>query len=117
MKRTRQEKIFYYNMPGLYEKKIHDLETTEERVLHLLKHNLHLRDCDKCLIFHYWFKVDGINDFLGKENLHSLTSSESIRRCRQKIQNDYGLYLPEDEEVRLARQISEDAYRDWSQKK
>jgi hypothetical protein len=112
MKRSKQEKIFYYTMPGLYAKKILELETCAERVCWLLEKNEHLRNCDKCLIIYYWKHVDAL-DNVSKDNIHSLTPSESIRRVRQHIQNDLGLWPPTEEKVLLARKINESAVQDW----
>lgn len=116
-KRNREQKLFYYNMPGLYEKKIQELDAVETKVVWLLHHDIHLRNCDKCLIFNYWQNVDGLNttdEIINESIIHSLTSSESIRRCRQFVQNELGLFLPTDENVIVARNISKDAVQHWT---
>lgn len=64
----------------------------------------------------YWIEVDGF-DIRGTNELvtsiiHSLTSSETIRRVRANIQNKLGLFLPT-ESVAEARGIKKYAVRDW----
>jgi len=108
--------MFYYQQPLLYQKRIVELETAEERVCWFLYRFEHLRDCDKCLIMKYWGEVDGLK--LNVENLdpvvvHGLTSSETIRRVRAHIQNDLGFFLPTSEEVKEARAINQEATRKW----
>lgn len=100
-------------MPGLYQKKIEELETVEEKVCWLFKRHPNLRNSDKLLIFYYWVIVDGYEGQLDEDVILKLTSSESIRRVRQHIQNDLGFFLPYDTEVIEGRKISEEAVRDW----
>lgn len=114
MKRTPEEKKFYYTMPGLYQKKIEELERVEERVCWLFKRYPNLRNSDKLLIFYYWVLVDGYDGSLEESVITALTSSETIRRVRQHIQNDLSLFLPFDSEVIESRKIGEEAVRDWA---
>ena len=112
-RRTQEEKKFYYTMPGLYRKKIEELENTEEKVAWLLKLYPTLRNSDKLLLFYYWKIVDKYEGELTEETIMALTPAESIRRVRQKIQNDLGLFLPIDSEMLEKRKICEEAVREW----
>jgi hypothetical protein len=114
MKRTKQQKIFYYTHHKIYSKKLNELHTTEEKVIKLLKENPHYRNCDKCLIMAFWFLVDGYNMQLDARTIHKLTPAETITRCRRYIQNDLFLFLPTDDEVKERREISQEAVREWS---
>jgi len=114
MRRTKQEKIFYYSQSGIYKKKLLELENTEQKVIWLLKYYPHLRDCDLCLIKYFHCQVDQWQGGLLKEDIHSLTPEETITRCRRYIQNTLGLYLPTQEEVIEARKINEVAVRNWA---
>lgn len=115
MKRTKQEKIFYYTQPGLYQRTIDQLENTEEKVIWILNYFEGCRDSDTALLYVYWLEVDKAHGKM-KQNLKNLTPAETITRCRRKIQNTLGLYLPVDPQVRIARKIKEDAFRDWARR-
>ena len=112
---TIQEKIFYYTHPGIYQKKLQELTTTEEKVAVLLKQHEALRNSDKLLTFYYWILVDGYKGELDNKAILSLTPAESIRRVRQFIQSPEGLnmFLPTDPEVIQARNITKNAVGDW----
>lgn len=115
MRRTRKQKLFYYSRPGLYRLTIEELKTVEERVLWLLRRRESFRNNDMSLIWGYWRIFDNLDTTkLDAESFKKLTSPESIRRVRQKIQNDYGLWLPTTKEVLEARKIKESAVRDWA---
>lgn len=116
MKRTKDQKKFYYSNPGLYHRKIQELEECEERVVWLLSKFPHYRDCDKCLIFGYWHLGDGFKGVLSSEQIHNLTPAESITRARRAVQNDCGLFLPDDQKVIISRGIAAEAVRVWSSK-
>jgi hypothetical protein len=113
MKKTKEHKLFYYTMPGIYAKKIIELETCEERTAWLLQKNEHLRNCDKCLLIYYWKHVDNL-DNISRENIHAMTSAESITRARRILQNNLGLFLPTDAEVVRSRAINEVAVMEWA---
>lgn len=111
---TIQQKIFLYTHPGIYKRAIEQLEDAESKVVWILNKYPHTRDCDTCLIHKFW----KINDkYVGGDDeviLHSLTTPETIRRVRQKIQNEYGLYIPLDETVIESRKIKKEAVRFWA---
>ena len=114
MRRTMDEKIFYFLKPGLYSRTVKELETVEEKVCWLLEKFEKLRNKDRLLIFYYWNMVDGYTGELKESVIMNLTSSETVRRVRAKIQNKYNLFLPTDDDVVLARNIKQDAVRDWA---
>lgn len=68
-----------------------ELISTKERVIALLTRKPELRDSDDALIATLWWyemgkDLDKTLDFLGALSKGRLTSPESIRRCRQKLQ-------------------------------
>lgn len=101
-------------MPGLYRKKIEELEDTEEKLCWLLKEKPHLRDCDKCLVMQYWVVIDGWSGEFDTKEIHKLTPSETITRMRRHVQNDLGLWLPLEENTQVSRDISRDAVQEWA---
>jgi hypothetical protein len=112
VRRTRDEKIFFYSQRTIYDRKIDEFDNSEIRVAWLLFHYVHLRNCDKCLIHYYWSFVDGLKE-IDSSTIHGLTPAETITRCRRHIQNDLGFFLPSEQDVIDARSISQDAVRDW----
>ena len=116
MRRTQEQKLFYYQQPGIYGKKIEELEETEVKVVRLLHDYPHYRNCDKCLIMGFWVLVDNFKGVLSSDIIHGLTPAESITRARRIIQNDLGLFLPDDPDIIMARGICESAVRNWSNK-
>jgi hypothetical protein len=114
MKRTREQKLFYYKATGIYTRKIQELETAEERVCWLFKYKEHLRNCTKCLIFNFWYHCDFFRGGkITKDVVHGLTPPESITRAARHIQNDLGLWLPTEPSEIEARKISAQAVHDW----
>jgi len=74
-----------------------ELETTEERIEHLLREHPELRDDDLKLVFKYWEVFDGARIVEIENGLTSIvldteqvSNFETIRRCRQKIQSPQG---------------------------
>ena len=67
--------------------------TIKEKVKNLLEKYPHLRDSDEKLTANVWFaESQGVDDkfkFLELYAAGRLTNAESIRRCRQKIQEEY----------------------------
>lgn len=68
---------------------------TIDKVLKQLNEDARTRDNDNLLIASIWFyemeRSDNISalDFLKSFAVGKFTSAESIRRCRQKLQEDY----------------------------
>ena len=115
MRRTKAEKIFYYTQTGFYEKTLEKLASVEEKVVRILHLDMATRNSDLFLLFHYWVAFDKYRGQLIVRNLNpQLTSPETIRRVRQKIQNNLGLFPPTDPEVIKARGIKAQAFRDWA---
>ena len=110
--RTRQETIFYYTVFP-FKRKIDEMRQVTEKVAHILANYEFTRDSDQALIFQYWIEADKVTS-PSMQNRHLLTAAESITRARRKIQNDYNLYLPNSEEVRQLRKISEEAVKSWA---
>jgi len=122
MKQTNDEKAYELNAPKIFANKIEELNTVRDKVAWLIRRNHHLADCDKCLLKAYEIQVDGYDGQLDSKIIHALTPSESVRRCRQKLQelarkvqnqpNNLNWLLPSDV-VDEARQICEGAVRTW----
>ena len=93
MKRTIKQKKLFYTTTSFKSKNIRDLQTVEENVAYLLNNFPHLRNCDKCLIFYYFKHIDGLTK-ITRENIHKLTSAESITRIRRHLQRDCDVFLP-----------------------
>ena len=83
-----------------------------DKVLAILEKMPLARNSDNVLLLEYWKEYDDsifqkIIDILGYHNIaYNLTPFDSVRRWRQKIQNEEGLFKP-DEDVargRLERQ-------------
>ena len=109
-----------------------NLEKTKEQVLWCLEHKEATRDNDLYLVISVWknFHKKAFVDFLLKStislgevdppwmraqatNMNDLPSFESIRRTRQKIQNEEGKFPPS-AEVKVARNKEEAKTRDWA---
>lgn len=76
--------------------------TVKENVYHLLKTDDECRNHDLYLILKYWKEYEGLNVDPGI--YENLTSPETIRRNRQKIQNEENKYKPTDMEIREYRE-------------
>lgn len=71
-------------------------DSVKDRVKHLLKISNKSRNSDDSLIANYWFRdmgkaLSGLSAYgmLGLIAKGKLTNPESIRRCRQKLQEEY----------------------------
>jgi len=113
VRRNKQQKLLYYTRPHFYNKLLAQLDEIEEKVCWLLAKHEHFRNCDKCLIFHYWKEVDEWNRLTLRQDIHALTSPESIIRIRRHLQNDLDLWIPTDQEVIKARKIKEEGIKSW----
>lgn len=62
----------------------------KENVIYLLRNFPETRDCDLRLVARYWDKFDGFSDAVYFEDIYygHVTHFESIRRMRQKLQQD-----------------------------
>ena len=117
VRRTKEEKQFYYLQPGVYTKTLEELKTAEERVMRLLSDNEEGRNNDTRLLFDYWKAFDGHKEGHVMVEVFHLTAPETIVRVRRHIQNDLGFFPPTDPEVSKARGIRACAFKDWAQHK
>ena len=69
---------------------------TINKVMHILNQDPRTRDNDNILIARFWFdemtpeqRKDSVIQFLVNFSENRFTSAESIRRCRQKLQEDF----------------------------
>jgi len=114
IRRTKQEKIFYYTQPGFFKKKLDEFNQAEEKVTWLLGKYEELRNSDKLLLFYYWRLINNYQGELEDNDILNLTPGETITRVRRYIQNDLNLFLPTDEDVIRAREISALAVSEWA---
>lgn len=88
-------------------------------VRQLLKDEPDCRNDDKLLMLRVFQKflnqAENGKVILTLDNISEIPSAETIIRTRAKIQNDEGVYLPTDPDVRRRRGISEQVYREWAQ--
>jgi len=97
-----------------------ELKTYKQKVADILKEKPKTRDSDGLLYAHYIYRFhrsvvhteENGTPYIRLADLSNLPPSETIRRCRQIIQNIDNLYLPTSEAVRKARQIKEENYRE-----
>lgn len=101
-------------MPGLYERLISDIQLIEEKVARLLHDEPKTRDSDPILVVMFWDKFDNFKHKYFIRKFHDITSPETITRCRRAIQNDCGLFLPVNDNIRKDRKIKQEAFRDWA---
>lgn len=101
------------------------LETVQERVESILSEEEYARNNDFYLIIldlkrYHYVKCYGHGDDKGHElwirpkDLENVKSVETIRRCRQKIQNKYHKFMPTDPQIRKRRRIAESVYRKYA---
>lgn len=90
---------------------IGELKTAKGRVQEILRKYPHTRDSDWWLLIRYlqeWHPE--LKLFINYQELKNVPMSETIRRVRQKIQNEEGLYVPSCA-VDDARKEKEETYR------
>jgi hypothetical protein len=92
----------------VYTNMIQELKHKFEKVEFILKHFPEARNNDNYLIYLYWRLVDQCETL---EDIVHATSPEVIRRARQKIQNELGLYQPTNDKVRKRRRQAEKVIR------
>ena len=110
---TPEQKKFILTRPGIYKNRvIEQLDSAMMRVAFILNNYPKTRNNDALLIQKYRELVDGA-PVMPEELVLRLTCSESIRRVRQVIQNEFCLYLPTDPTVLEKRSIKKDAVESW----
>jgi hypothetical protein len=90
-----------------------DVQNTEELVKQVLEEDVEARNNDKWLILMIWQKMQGIKVFIPYQQVNDLIPAETITRCRRKIQNTNGEYLPTDPDVIKKRNIKQAAILNW----
>jgi len=104
---------------SITEKTIHEFETVYEKVVWLFKKYPQLRDSDKELLVYYHTYIDQVNwekiGALDEVEINRMTTPETIRRVRQKIQNEYKLFLSS-AEIEELRSIRQEAVKQWAVK-
>ena len=87
-------------------------ETTKKAVRFLLSRYEECRNDDRALIIYFWYYMDRLPVFLPKPVICRLTSPETIRRARQKIQSE-GELLPTDSKIIQRRKIRRHTIRNY----
>lgn len=91
------------------DKAVGKLKKTKHQVEHCLREYPITRNCDVELLIRVLQQFHGVGDSVKLSDLSTLPSFESIRRMRQKFQ-EQGLFAPTDEKVAIARGWAQD---DW----
>jgi hypothetical protein len=81
-----------------------------EIVKEVLAGDVFSRNCDMWLLLQVW-KRQGLAVNFSWDEFQNAISAETIRRCRQSIQNSQGLFPPTDAKVAIQRRINEDSLR------
>lgn len=88
-----------------------ELSTASECVRDLLLKYPRCRDSAMWLCFTYWREMDGVQIYIPFAQVSGMTSPETILRCRRKIQNKEGEFLPSDDVLNM-RDHSEEKTRE-----
>ena len=90
------------------------LDTIKDEVKYILAHYDLARENDLFLVFLYLKKFMGLEmPPLERAHLNHASICESVRRVRQKIQNEDNLFLPNSPDVRRRRRIKEEKWKEW----
>lgn len=87
------------------------LRKAKEIVEECLAEDIRCRNDDLWLILKVWQKKQHINIFIPYERLNEMISAETIRRIRQKIQNEDKKFVPTNEDVIRRRKKKEEFMR------
>lgn len=82
-------------------------------MLELLEKEPRCRNDDLWLVLQVWQKKQQIKLFIPYDEIQYMINPETIRRVRQEIQNDEGLFLPTDPQVLIRRRVREDLIRKY----
>lgn len=82
-------------------------------VLATLETSYRARNDDKYLLYLIWSKRTDLN--IPFDEFATLPMPETVRRVRQKIQNEDKMFLPTDEKVLIKRRQRRYDVRDWTQ--
>lgn len=96
-----------------YEAARRSLKKIERIVRRVLETDSRSRNNDLWLITEVW-RYQGHNVFVPYDAIQNggLASTETISRCRRKIQNKEGLYIPTDPKVAIKRGIKKQVFED-----
>lgn len=90
------------------------LNRAKDIVEETLKEFPEARNNDLLLCLMVWQKKQQIKCFIPFDKLNEMLSPETLRRCRQKLQNEEGKYPPTNFEVLKRRQMREKAMKAWA---
>ncbi|WP_240033785.1 hypothetical protein [Oceanobacillus profundus] len=95
--------ITHFVSNEFYSSMLEELENKKEKIAFILQHFPDTRENDNLLCSMYWKLVENVEHV---DDIARATKSEVIRRARQKIQNERGLYLPSDPDVIRRRRLT-----------
>lgn len=87
---------------------INEIEDTKKLVEQVLVEDSRARNSDLWLILAIWQRKQNINILVDYNDVPKMISPESIRRCRQTIQNTEGRLLPTDPLILFRRKIKQE---------
>lgn len=93
-------------------------DNIHDKVLAILEKSAEARNSDNVLLLLYWTEHDDkifqrVIDVIGFHNIAHLTPMDTVRRWRQKIQNDEGLYKPDPEVIRARLEKQAEMQREF----
>lgn len=86
------------------------------KIIHVLAEYPETRDCDRKLMTVYYqlyYPHEHRDGWMKPGALERMTNPDDIVRLRAVVQNDKGLYLPKDADVRAKRRQRETAWTAW----
>lgn len=92
------------------------LRQVKDKVSYILENFPETRECDKLLTLYYNWEFCGWHEYILTKNTliamaQKMIVPEDIRRVRQKLQHEKGLYLPEDMSVINKRKLLSQVYK------
>lgn len=89
-----------------------EFQTAKELVEQILKTDQRARNQDMWLCLMVWQKLQHIKVFIPYNEISRMIPAETIRRCRQKL-NEEGKWLPTDPAVAIHRKVREELIREY----
>jgi len=82
-------------------------------IIEFMRQDTRCRNDDRWLMWRVWKDFDKISVYIPYEDMKKLSLPGSVVRIRAMIQNDEKKFLPTRPEIRDARRISEEQWREW----
>ena len=91
-----------------------EINQVSKKVLKILESDERARGDDKWLTYKVFREYTNI--YIPFEDFKNLPSFETVSRCRRKIQNKDGLFLPTDNRVRMQRKVRREIFKEMMSK-